>query len=179
MSKRYLYILVCFLAVACATKEVKDPELAYQQQHMQENMKQRLSIFFCTGDVYFRACFDTNPDECVEVVQDNFEDCLPKEMPHPFEGIKAHLYSQKLGKCLGHRYDQVMRDRGKFIGKKNPACKEAMNKVKQKEIEKKKSEEGEVGRLSKVTRQSLLLKSNTHKSFSINSIKIDFIRVVT
>ncbi len=134
MVKPHIYFLLIFLFASCAHKKEKDPELASQQEHMQENMKQRLSIFFCTGDVYFRACFDTNPDECVEVVEENFEDCLPEVMPNPFQGKAAHIYSQNLGQCLGHRYDQVMRDRGKFIGKKNPACKKSMDEVKEEKI---------------------------------------------
>lgn len=134
MFKPHICFALILLLASCAHKKEQDPELVSQQEHMQENMKQRLSIFFCTGDVYFRACFDTNPDECVEVVQDNFDDCLPKVMPHPFRGRAAHKYSQKLGQCLGHRYDVVMRDKGKFVGKNNPSCKKSMEEVKEEKI---------------------------------------------
>lgn len=118
------------LICSCSSKEKLDLETENEKQYIQVTMLQRLSIFFCTGDVYFRSCFDTNPDECVEQVESDFDDCLPKDMPMPFEGKPAAIYSQELGECIGRSYDVSMRKKGKYIGKKNPTCSKVLERSK-------------------------------------------------
>ncbi len=107
---------------SCVTKNPVDQDVENEQEYIKSSMLQRMSIFFCTGDIYFRSCFDTNPDECVDQVEQSFDDCIPEKMPNPFEGNKAEAFSLKLGECVGRNYDYSMRKNGKYIGKKSTKC---------------------------------------------------------
>lgn len=127
--KKIVSHLIYFLMILSSSASAESPTPPLKLSHPGDKqvwlatMQKDLPAVLCKDDHYFVKCFDTTPQECMEVSSLYVKACLNNitiALPQELNDEKGEYWGQMVGRCTYDLYEKFMSAKKRDL----PECKE-------------------------------------------------------